>query len=75
MGHMTTIKNKRPMGHIAHLRNHFKSMHIFEQSYDYINIYNKIGSAVQEEMIFKFRECKFAILLLSPNEKWCGLSI
>ena len=29
-------KNKRPMGHIAHLRNQFKSMNIFERSYDYI---------------------------------------
>ena len=28
------INNKRPMGHIAHLRNQFKSMDTFEQSYD-----------------------------------------
>ena len=29
--------NKRPMGHIAHLRNQFKSINInFEKSYDYI---------------------------------------
>ena len=41
----------------------------------WLYIYYKIGSVVQEEMIFKFRECTFAILLLSPNEKWCGLSI
>ena len=26
--------NKRPMGHIAHLRNQFKSMNTFAQSYD-----------------------------------------
>ena len=29
------LKNKRPMGHIAHLRNQFKSMNTFEVSYDY----------------------------------------
>ena len=63
--------NKRPMGHITHLKNHVKSMNTFERSYDYI--YYKIGSVVQEE-IFKFRECTFAILL-SPNVKRCGLSI
>ena len=28
--------NNRPMGHIAHLRNQFKSMNSCEQSYDYI---------------------------------------
>ena len=28
--------NKRPMGHIAHLRNQFKSINTFAQSYDYI---------------------------------------
>ena len=28
--------NKRPMGHIGYLRNQFKSINIFEQSYDYI---------------------------------------
>ena len=59
------------MGHIAHLRNQFKSMNTFERSYD--NIY-KIGTVVQEK-IFKFQKCTFAILLLSPNVKRCGLSI
>ena len=44
----------------------------FERSYDYI--YYKIGPIVQEK-IFKFRECTFAILLLSSNEKRFGLSI
>ena len=29
-------KNKRPMGHIAHLRNQFKSMNTFEPSNDNI---------------------------------------
>ena len=29
------LPNKRPMGHIAHLRNQFKSMNPFEPSYDY----------------------------------------
>ena len=41
--------------------------------HDYI--YYKTGPVVQEEKIFKFRECTFAMLLLSPNEKRCGLSI
>ena len=27
--------NKRPMGHIAHMRNQFKSMNTFERNYDY----------------------------------------
>ena len=55
------------MSHMAHLRNQFKSMNTFERSYDYI--YYKIGPVVQEEKIFKFRECTFANLLLSPNVK------
>ena len=58
------------MGHIAHLRNQFKSMNTFEQSYDYI--YNEIGPVVQEQKIFKFRKCIFAI---SPFGKFRGLSI
>ena len=33
--HYTCI-NKRPMGHIAHLRNQFKSINMFQQSYGYI---------------------------------------
>ena len=45
----------------------------FDQSYDYI--YYKIGPVVQEEEIFKFRECTFAILLISPYVKRCRLSI
>ena len=61
------------MGHIAHLRNQFKSMNTSEQSYDYI--YYKIGPLIQEEEIFKFRECTFAILLISPYVKRCRLSI
>ena len=61
------------MGHIAHLNNQFKSMNTFEQIIDYI--FYKIGPVVQEEEIFKFRESTFAILLLSPNVKRCGLSI
>ena len=44
------IKNKRPMGHIAHLRNQFKSMNTFKRSYDYI--YYKNGQVVQEEKDF-----------------------
>ena len=65
--------NKRPMGHIAHLRNQFKSMNTFEQSYD--NIYYKTGPVVQEKKIFQFHECTFTILLLSPNVKRCGLVV
>ena len=61
------------MGHIAHLRNQFKSINTFERSYDYI--YYKTGPVVQEEKIFKSRESTFAILLLSPNVKRCELSI
>ena len=69
------FSNKRPMGHITHLRNQFKSMNTFEWSYDYI--YYKIGPVhvVQAEKIFKFPECTLAILLYFPNVKRCGLSI
>ena len=65
-----TKYTKRPMGHIAHP---IKSVNTFEQSYDHI--YNKTGPVVQEEKIFKFHENTFAMLLLSPNVKRCGLSI
>ena len=58
---------------MTNLRNQFKSMNIFEQSYDYI--YYKTGPVVQEENFLKFCESTFAILLLSPNVKRCGLSI
>ena len=61
------------MGHIAHLRNQFKSMNTLEWSSDHI--YHKTCPVVQEEKIFKFCENTFAILLLSPNVKRCGLSI
>ena len=61
------------MGHIAQLRNQFKSMNTFERSYDYI--YYKTGPVVQEEEIFIFLESIFAILLLSSNVKRCALSI
>ena len=61
------------MGNTAHLRNQYKSMNTFERSYEYI--YYKIGPVVQEEKNFKFGECTFAILLLSPNVKRCGLFI
>ena len=50
------------MGHIAHMRNQFKSMNTFERNYDYI--YYKIGPVVHEK-IFKLHECTFAIFLLS----------
>ena len=57
---MSELSNKRPISHIAHPRNQFKSMNTFERSYDYL--YFKIGPVAQEEKIFKFRECTFAIL-------------
>ena len=61
------------MGHIAHLRIQFNSMNTSERSYDHI--YYKTGPVVQEEKILKFRENTFAIVLLSPSLKRCGLSI
>ena len=61
------------MGHIAHLKNQFKSTNTFEWSYDYINY--KTGQVVLKEKIGKFRECTFAILLLCPNVKRCGLVV
>ena len=30
--------DKRPMDHIAHMKNQFKSLNTFEQSYDYLSI-------------------------------------
>ena len=55
--------NKRPMGHLAHLRNQLKSVNTFERSYDHI--YYITGPV--EEKSFKFRENTFAILFLFPN--------
>ena len=49
------------MGPITHLKNLFKSMNTTEQSYDYINVYHKIGPVVLEEEIFKFHQCIFDI--------------
>ena len=43
-------KNKRPMGHITHLRNQFKSTNTFERSYNYK--YYKISPVVNEEKFF-----------------------
>ena len=60
----TRLKKKWPMGHIAHLRNQFKSMNTSEGSYD--NIYYKTDPVFQEEKIFKFRESTFTILLYLP---------
>ena len=62
--HVKHAMNKRPMGHIAHLKNQFNSMNKFEQSNDYI--YHKIGPVVHEN-IFKFSSlyfCNFAIISL-----------
>ena len=44
------FSNKRPMGHITHLRNQFKSMNTFEWSYDYI--YYKIGPVFRRNLNF-----------------------
>mgnify|MGYP003683631179 CR=1 FL=1 len=57
------------MAHIAPLRNQFKSMNTSERSYDYT--YYKTGLIVQEEKVFKYRECTvlLQIFLLSPNVK------
>ena len=66
-------KKNHNMDHIAHLKNQCISINTFEKGYDYI--YYNIGPVVQKETIFKFRECTFAILLLSPNVKRCNLSI
>ena len=63
-----SIKNKRPMGHIVHLRTGSN-----ERSYD--NIYYWTGPVVQEEKILKFRDVLLQFLLLSHNVKRCGLSI
>ena len=57
----------------SHLRKQFKTMKTFEQSYDHI--YYKIGPVVQEEKIFRFRECTFATWILPPNVNRRGLSI
>ena len=54
------VKNKRTMGHIAQLRNQFKSMNISKRSSDYI--YYNLGTVVQEK-IFKLHECIFAVVL------------
>ena len=60
--------NMRPMGHIAHLRNQFeKNENIWAKLWLYI-IQNWPST-------FKFRECNFAISLLSPVVKRCGLSM
>ena len=42
------MHNKRPMGHIAQLRNQFKSMNTFERRYDYL--YHRTGPVVQEKI-------------------------
>ena len=44
-------KRKRPMGHIAHLRNKFKSINTFEQSYDYILAW--IGEGKTHYLLFE----------------------
>ena len=46
-------KHKMPMGNNAQLRNQFKSMKTFKQSFDYI--YDKIGPVILEEKILKLK--------------------
>ena len=60
------------MGHIANMRNQFKSMNAFERSYD--NIYYIIGPVVQEK-ILKFCDCTFCNFVIIANVERCGLSI
>ena len=67
-----TKPNQRPMGHITHLWNQYKSMNTFKQSYDLI--YYKIGQVVLEKKILKICQCIFTILYLSPLGKVWGPS-
>ena len=46
------LNNKRPMGHIAHLRNQYKSMNTFDRSSDYIDY--KTGPVVQCKKVWPF---------------------
>ena len=48
---------ERPMGHNAHLRNHFLEVHKLEQSminYQYIGYKHSVSSLVGKRMIFSF---------------------
>ena len=58
--------NKRPMGHIAHLRNQFKSMNTFARSNDYIHY--KIGLVIQEEKIWNY--VNVLLQVWSFNLRW-----
>ena len=48
------FKDKRPMDHMAHLRNQFKSINTFEQIYDYQNIIMLIERI--KKQLYPFRE-------------------
>ena len=64
--------NKRHMGHIAHLKTTSNQWILWAKLWLYI-LWNWSSSSVGKTI--NFRECTYAILLLSPNEKMCGLSI
>ena len=69
------VFNKRPMGHIAYMRNQFKSMNTFEKGYDYIHY--KIGPVVQEEKlkISRMYFCNFVIIPLCKKVRPFHLNI
>ena len=50
--------NKRPMGHIAHLRNQFKLINTFVTSYDYI-----ITSTRRGKYIFFFLRIEWSLFV------------
>ena len=47
------------MGHIAHLRNQFKSINTFEQSYDYMYIYHEISPVILDEKILNLKFAQY----------------
>ena len=70
------LLNKRPMGHIAHLRNQFKSMNTFERSYDYIyKCITKFAQWFRRRKIFNIVNVLLQFCYNLPILKRCGLSI
>ena len=67
-------RNERPMGHITHVRNKFKSVNTFERNYDYINYTIKLAFKFRRRSL-NFVKVLLQFCLLSPNVKRCGLSI
>ena len=56
--------NKRPMGHIAHRRNQFKSINTFAQSYD--RLYHKIDWGKKTSSIYDYNTGPYICKTLSP---------